>query len=220
MTKASTPAAPIRASERDSREKLVKAAKNLFARKGYDGTTVKELADEAGVNVSLVSYYFGGKEGLYRTCLHEAGLNRLQMAEKILVGPTSLEDMKVRLRLYLEDIFNFHLEETEVTAILQRECGFDNPISRDVFSKTFLKVYDQLVQFFARAQKAGILRQNCDTVTISTLFFGGVTSVLRFEEIGREYYGLSLSDPEYRERIVQHAINGLIEGFVASGNRS
>ena len=44
--------------------KLLGAAARLFSRFGFDGTSVKRIADASGVNVSLINRYFGGKEGL------------------------------------------------------------------------------------------------------------------------------------------------------------
>jgi TetR/AcrR family transcriptional regulator len=48
-----------------SRQRLLDAALAEFAAKGYAGATVREIARRAGVNTQLISYYFGGKEGLY-----------------------------------------------------------------------------------------------------------------------------------------------------------
>lgn len=45
--------------------KIIEAAVPLFAAKGLAAVSVKELADAAGVNIALISYYFGGKENLY-----------------------------------------------------------------------------------------------------------------------------------------------------------
>ena len=56
-----TPADP-RASE--TREQLIVAAERLFADHGYSGVSVRTIAAEAGVNWSLVGYYFRGKDGL------------------------------------------------------------------------------------------------------------------------------------------------------------
>jgi AcrR family transcriptional regulator len=47
-------------------------AKKRFARDGYSGTTVRDIADEAGVNVALISRYFTSKEGLFEACLSNA----------------------------------------------------------------------------------------------------------------------------------------------------
>jgi AcrR family transcriptional regulator len=44
---------------------LLDAARTLFAQRGYDRTTLRQVAEQAGVDAALVARYFGGKEGLY-----------------------------------------------------------------------------------------------------------------------------------------------------------
>ena len=60
-----------------TREALLDAARAEFAAKGMAGARVSEIAARAGVNKQLISYYFGGKEGLYRA-LTERWLEREQ----------------------------------------------------------------------------------------------------------------------------------------------
>lgn len=55
--------------EKRTADRIVEAATALFARRGYAAVSVKELAKEAGVNIALISYYFGGKEKLYTVVL-------------------------------------------------------------------------------------------------------------------------------------------------------
>lgn len=47
------------------RERLLEAAGEIFAEKGFKGTTVREIIDRAGVNIAAVNYYFRDKERLY-----------------------------------------------------------------------------------------------------------------------------------------------------------
>jgi AcrR family transcriptional regulator len=49
-----------------TRESLLEAALACFAKYGYDATSIRLIASMAGKNTSLISYYFKGKEGLYR----------------------------------------------------------------------------------------------------------------------------------------------------------
>ena len=51
--------------------KIIDAAIPLFATRGFAGVSVKELAEAAGVNIALISYYFGGKENLYSVVLEK-----------------------------------------------------------------------------------------------------------------------------------------------------
>lgn len=52
-----------------TRRLLLEAARRRFASEGYTATTVRDIAVDAGVNVSLISRYFTSKEGLFEACL-------------------------------------------------------------------------------------------------------------------------------------------------------
>ena len=51
------------------RDAILDAAERLFAERGYDGCTVKQIGAAAKANPALLSYYFGGKEGTYRAVI-------------------------------------------------------------------------------------------------------------------------------------------------------
>jgi AcrR family transcriptional regulator len=55
----------------DARSRLVMAALRLFAEKGYEGATTREICESAGANISAIRYYFGDKAGLYRVAFTE-----------------------------------------------------------------------------------------------------------------------------------------------------
>lgn len=55
-----------------TRQLLLDAARRHFANHGYAATTVRQIADDAGVNVALINRYFESKEGLFTACLTES----------------------------------------------------------------------------------------------------------------------------------------------------
>jgi TetR/AcrR family transcriptional regulator len=55
----------------DSRSKLVEVATRLFSERGFHGVSIRELSQAAEISISMISYYFGGKEGLYSSVLQE-----------------------------------------------------------------------------------------------------------------------------------------------------
>ena len=56
-----------------SRQALLEAADALFDERGYDGATVRDIGERAGVDAALIARYFGGKEGLYLATLQQEG---------------------------------------------------------------------------------------------------------------------------------------------------
>ncbi len=61
------------------RDKLLDIAEQLFAEKGFSGTTIREITSKAGCNVSAVNYYFGSKKELYLAVFKERFLMRAQV---------------------------------------------------------------------------------------------------------------------------------------------
>lgn len=55
---------------KDTRLKLLKTSAHIFARKGYGGTSVRDIVNTAHVNVSAITYYFGGKRELFFETIH------------------------------------------------------------------------------------------------------------------------------------------------------
>jgi AcrR family transcriptional regulator len=60
-----TSARPAAAARPDRRQNILLAAEKLFARYGYHAVSIRQIADEAGVPLALVGYYFGAKQQLY-----------------------------------------------------------------------------------------------------------------------------------------------------------
>ncbi len=58
-----------RADRTDVRGDILTAARALFAERGFRGTTMRAVAEAAGVDVALVPYYFGNKDGLFAATL-------------------------------------------------------------------------------------------------------------------------------------------------------
>ena len=69
MTDSAPGGATRRRNSAQSRENLLAAAAELFAERGYEGTTIREVGALAGVDPALIARYFGGKAQLYLASL-------------------------------------------------------------------------------------------------------------------------------------------------------
>jgi AcrR family transcriptional regulator len=188
-------------SHEDAREALLNAAIPLFAKKGYNGTSVKDIAEKAGVNVSLVSYHFDGKEGLYRTCIENFGKNRLAATERILQPASTREEFRVRLEMLIDDLMIWFDEEPDLCSIVQREAQMGFQTTRDVFEQTFIKIFTTFLKFVEAGQKKRFLRSDIDTEIASRFFFIGLTHITQKDDRTKRLLGISLEDPAYRKKL-------------------
>lgn len=82
-----------------TRQRVLEAAGPLFAARGFDAVSVREITERAGTNVASVNYYFGGKEALYvETVRHAAALAEQHTPHPPLVPGQPPED---RLREFI-----------------------------------------------------------------------------------------------------------------------
>lgn len=105
--------------DNDCRTNLMRAALPLFAAKGLNGVSVREVAREAGVNLSMISYYFGGKEGLYAAVLTEqfAILHKVEEIDQLEIDPLEKFELYVRaiVARYRENPYLLKFYASELT---------------------------------------------------------------------------------------------------------
>ena len=65
-------ARPVNANADETRGRILQAALELFARHGYEGASVRQIAAAAGVSLGMIRHYYGSKDGLYDACLDGA----------------------------------------------------------------------------------------------------------------------------------------------------
>ncbi len=58
--------------KKDTRDLILKSAEKLFAQKGFEVTTVREIAEDSGANIAMIYYYFKTKEGLHKEILEDS----------------------------------------------------------------------------------------------------------------------------------------------------
>jgi AcrR family transcriptional regulator len=108
----------IRMTGRERREQLVQVGRALFAERGFDGTSIEEIAARAKVSKPVVYEHFGGKEGLYAVVVDREMTDLLNRLTAVLsAGPRPrelVEQAALALLTYIE-------EEADGFRILSRD---------------------------------------------------------------------------------------------------
>jgi AcrR family transcriptional regulator len=92
-----------RADVGDTRGAILAAARARFARHGYDGTRLRDVAADADVDVALVSYHFGSKDGLFAAAMDLVFNPAVLVEELMRDGPAQLGERLLRRLLQLGD---------------------------------------------------------------------------------------------------------------------
>ena len=181
---------PRRAPEPDARQRdaertrrrLLDAAFDTFAEHGYAGARVQDIADRAGVNKQLITYYFGGKAGLYRA-LQQQWLRREEtMAAD---GDTIADLVATYARHAVTDPRGIRL-------MLWR--GLTDAFPEDFDGDPMADA--DLADTRAR-QEAGELPADVDARALRLVLYGMVIAPVAMPELVRRGYGVDPDSPEF-----------------------
>lgn len=136
------------------RERLITEASRIFALKGFDKASTREIAQAAGANIGLIAYYFGDKLGLYREVMMRP------VADVIARMPEA--DASVPLRQWLESFYGAFLQplqlDEEALASLLRLCGREmiepTAVYQEICAEYIAPRHRELVQMLA--QRCGV----------------------------------------------------------------
>jgi TetR/AcrR family transcriptional regulator len=106
------------------KESILNASADLFAQKGFSGVGVRDIAKRAGVNISMISYYFGGKIGILKAInevyFSEIGRIVREVSEKKLPH-------KEEFKYIVQGMVKFFLEKKNFCKVAILEMPLDYP---------------------------------------------------------------------------------------------
>ncbi len=201
-----------------SKDRILHAAEEIFARKGYDGARVDEIAQKAGVNKALIYYYFKSKEEILHALIHhtvndllaELGDNPKNLFEKCIESREAMTDLFFRFLKFLDG-------HKDLFTILMMELIKD--------SKNKSMILEHLIKEITReldpVRKYSIEKD--EEQLVITEFFTGFMPVFLFVLLKKAWKGVSGTDEEQLQKKflksleVTH-IRYTFETFIKGGN--
>ena len=183
---------------------LITHARSLFARKGFDGVSVKDVSDATKLNISLVSYHFNGKEGLYRACIEKFGKDCLEAVQRTLQPPKSLGECELRLSMFIDLMIDIFIKNPDASAMAFKEADMEARLFEDVFESTFIELFKTLISYFEASQRAGFIRKDMDPHTTASILFGSLSHFARMDFISLKFFGRTIKDSKHREKVTSH----------------
>ena len=142
----------MESAEVDVKKRLLLAAKKLFSRQGYDGTSIRQICEEAGANVALVSYYFGGKENIFKA-LFDLSLPRQAIQEMFRDPVDPVEGVKLMVR----EVMHYQASDPQLVRIIQHEFAHIGPRT-DVIREYLSPIWLQARRLLDAGRQQGVFR--------------------------------------------------------------
>lgn len=156
------------------REAVLRTAIALFNQRGYDATSISDLAAELGVTKSAVYHHFVSKEALLAAALDEA-LEGLSEAVEAASVATNGEPSSVRLRTTVEAAVRILADNLPAVTLLLRVRG-NSDLERSAMERR-RHIDERLAVLVRQSAAEGDLRGDVDPEVISRLIFGMVNSL-------------------------------------------
>jgi TetR/AcrR family fatty acid metabolism transcriptional regulator len=160
---------------RDKRALILDAAIKVFARKGYHGCRVSDIAREADIAYGLVYHYFTNKEEILRTIFEERWSGFLELVDEIAARQTSVEDKLVSIAALMLNAYRVRPDWVKVLVLeLQRSSRFAEPGQIRAVGLLFQSV----ARILRAGQEAGELRADLDPDVACYVFIGALEIVI------------------------------------------
>ena len=160
-------------TEPDTREVILAAALQIFAEKGFDGSTTREIATSAGVNHGLIPYYFGGKPKLWREAVDRA-FSTLDATLDTVVSDPSVTDVRERTGLLIRSYVRFVAANPEFVRLMHEEGKRKGERMRWIVDRHVKPMYEKISALLTSAAGRGLLPEDIAPVHFHYILAGAV----------------------------------------------
>lgn len=202
---ASPAARPTRRSAR-TRERIIEAATEVFARRGVHGTRVADIAERAGIAYGLVYHHFRNKEEILSAIFAERWAQYVAYLEEVSAMPLSFRDRMGRLVHFWVETYR---QESELMTVMINEItrSYEFLESHDITA--VLAALDPIERIIAQGRDNGEVRPDLDAKLATYMVVGVAEMVLTGYVIG----SLPRTDAESFARDEQQLLSLLLDGM-------
>ena len=192
--------------EQDVRTRLIETATPLFAKKGFAAVSIRELAKAADVNVAAISYYFGGKEGIYTAVLEHQFEPIAEKLDSIAdLPPISGEE---RLRLYAQAVSGIHHQRPFLIRFLHTELTNPTICFETVVKKTITRAFRLLFQAITDGIASGEFKPSINPGQAALSLVGILNFYFIAKPLAKSFLA-DCSDEEFTDQSFRIYLNGI-----------
>ncbi|SON48122.1 TetR/AcrR family transcriptional regulator [Vibrio tapetis] len=194
----------------DARASLVFHARELFSSMPYEKVSTRMLAEKAGVNMAMILYYFGSKDGLFETMLRETMEPMKQHVSQLVTSSDTEGFLGIMKTYYAMMIKSPDFPRLLCRVMLMEESSIQRKLVEKVFKDVTLPAQRLL---FQKMQQDGVIRPEldpdlCRMTYVSLMVFPFIAPPKMLD-----LHGVVL-DEAYLKRLLNHNLSFIAHGFL------
>jgi AcrR family transcriptional regulator len=203
----------------DKQEHIINKAIELFAEKGFEGSSIRDLAARAEVNVAMINYYFGSKEKLFEAMVQQKAAYLKGVLEELARDTSLCEIEKIDriIESYVNRMFTnrlFHRIIHQELMLNQRESLQDSIVT--ILSPNSLAIKN----IIESGIKKGVFRK-VDAPLVMASMFGTLNQVLLSKKMCNKFLDkepgyMPYEDPKFTKRLIDH-LKDLMHTYLLKG---
>jgi TetR/AcrR family transcriptional regulator, regulator of cefoperazone and chloramphenicol sensitivity len=186
---------------REIRERLIEAARELFARDGFDAASVRDIAALAHANLGAITYHFGSKEALYHTVIERFATPLADRLAAISAEPgPPLERLATAMWTFMDHVW----QHPEMPPLILRELASDRPLAEPV-AVVIRRNMESFSRMVSEGQADGSIRAGEPHLMAMSVVGQPIFLAIASRAI-RQAIGTDPGDPAIRSLIAEHVI--------------
>lgn len=191
----------------DKKQHIISHAMQLFADKGFEATSIRDLAKVADVNVAMVNYYFGSKEKLMEAIIEEKAAYMKDRIEELNANNSISEIDKVNA--LIEDYVNRIVSNPNFHKLLYKELmGSNRENLNQILTNTFARNTKNFAKIIENGIKKKVFKKVDATLTVASII-GSITQIMMSKNMCNQLMEKPqdyepYTDEAFKKRLVKH----------------
>ncbi|NOX31133.1 MAG: TetR/AcrR family transcriptional regulator [Actinobacteria bacterium] len=189
-----------------TRARLLASGAAVFAEKGYEGGSTREICQRADTSINMVHHYFGTKANLLEAIIDQFGVQVLALPMKLLATPPkSRDDFISRIELLFHATLEACLEHRPLLMVVVREQAAPPALGEYI---------ENFTRFLTEGKHRGFVRKGLDTTMITGAIIDRIISQVLHRPSIEGVYGIDMSDPKYLMHWCTSNVDLYVHGMV------
>jgi AcrR family transcriptional regulator len=196
-----------------TRERILTIACEVFAKRGFRNTTVRDICEQAGVNVASVNYYFSSKEKLYEeVCKYACGISSQDCDQRFNIKPSGNpeEQLKSFVQALLTNVLGKQPSSWRHMIMSREMVEPTNAMSiiiKEMIKPRFQQLYSIVQQLLGKKASDETVRRCCFSITGQCLYYRFAQPVVMKLNPRQKYDQASIE--KLAEHITRFSLNAL-----------